>query len=105
MKIDLAIPLHLKECIAVMKGRGAVGDEVIPTIVTDSREARCGDLFIALAREKKDRIAHVNEARSSGAITVSTEYADISVENTENAFLSLAALYRSRLTRLISVIE
>lgn len=104
MKIDLAIPLHLKECIAVMKGRGAIGDEVIPTIVTDSREARCGDLFIALAREKKDRIAHVNEARSSGAITVSTEYADISVENTENAFLSLATLYRSRLTRLISVI-
>ena len=104
MRIDLEIPLRLEECISAMNGRGAIQDVTIRTLVTDSREAICGDLFIALAKEKKDRIAYVKEARSFGAITVSEEYADLSVTDTEEALLSLASLYRSRLTRLVSVV-
>lgn len=70
---------------------------VIRRVVTDSREARAGDLFVALRGKGGDGNEHLGEASARGAYTLSDTRgdADIFVKEVYSALGNIAALYKS----------
>ena len=105
----MIIPLN--EAIAISE-LGAFGfsassdDRVIRRIVTSSREASPDSLFIALDGVTSCGDDYLDEARARGALTLSQKRldADIRVKSTEEAFLSIAALYKSKLRSLMHTV-
>ena len=107
MRIRLDLPLSACElCEAVGAAKDALEDKLITHIVTDSREARTGDLFLPLASEPSQRKMHAKAARQSGATVMgeSDINPDITVSDTRGALLKIAALYKSRLPRLMHTV-
>lgn len=102
MRIILDIPLSLSRLLcAIGNNESPARGSTVSTIVTDSREAREGDLFFALASQRNERETHVRDANARGAITVGdTSDAAIYVTDARRALLSLAVLYKSELPLL-----
>ncbi|HEX4646575.1 MAG TPA: Mur ligase domain-containing protein, partial [Verrucomicrobiae bacterium] len=81
-------------------------ESLVSRVGSDSRQARAGDLFIALAGEKFDGHVFVAEVALKGAVAVMIERAKmpaalpgpcavIAVDNTRQALGRLAARYRA----------
>lgn len=106
MRIALGIPLPFtvlnKYCNAFSK---KVYDSYFTHIVSDSREARCGDLFFSLSKDIS-AAEHISEAKSKGAKTVSSIPcdADFLVDDCETALLKLASFYKTCLKSLSTTI-
>ncbi len=104
MRIKLSIFLSLNEIALATDGiiKKSSKGKIIKYITTDSRIAMPGDLYFAFRGEKYDGELFIKEAASKGALTVSEKSAsaDLLVENTEKAFLSLAGYYKKLLPAL-----
>lgn len=101
MRIKLDIPLTTKEIAAATNGKSC-NNQRITNIVTDSREAEAGDLFIALNGEHFNGEEFINDIVAKGAIPFSTlnNEAGITVSNTKSGLLMLAKFYKRKLTKL-----
>lgn len=91
---------QLAECLALPRPRVA---GVVDNVVTDSREARQGSLFVCLPGENVDGHEYAAAAVAAGAAAVlACRPVDapgapiLQVENTEKALARLASVWRSR---------
>ncbi len=103
MRIILSYPISSHEISRAVSGREkAVSDFTVTAIVTDSREAKSGDLFVALKGEDNSGERYIKDAQKSGAYTLSAEneYADFKVSNTSVALLKLASYYKTKFKNL-----
>ena len=82
------------------------GDLPITRIVTDSKDVKRGDLFLALKGERTDGELYADEAIAKGAVALSRHIGDgrITVADVKDALLRLGGAYRLRLPNLRSVI-
>lgn len=96
-------PRTLSQCARLAGGRVAAGDpdSWISRVVTDSREARPGDLFVALRGERFDGHHFIQDAVAKGAIPLVAEGAEcptgcarIEADDTRAAYSRLAGGYR-----------
>lgn len=87
-------------------GGGYIGNALVKRIVTDSREALSGDLFVALKGERYNGNDYIGEARMRGAFTLSDENknADIFVKSAYAALGDIAAFYKTRLENLVATV-
>lgn len=104
MRIRLDIPLFSDELASYVGAElpKEYCGRVIRFVSTDSRELSEGDLFVGLKGASYDGSDYASEAYEAGAIPLvaaDLPYA-IRVENTERAFLKIAALYKSKLKKL-----
>ena len=93
MRITLGAPLLLSEIARVTNGNLCCEDDaLIKHITTDTRELCEGDLFAAIKGKQFDGENFTREAREKKAFLLSTinTVADILVDNTVDALLSLA---------------
>lgn len=94
MRIKTDYPLHLSEVARILKTDFTI-DTKINAISTDSRNCEKNDLFFAICGENFDGADFINEAKAKGAYTVSNRNnSDFTVENAENALLSVASEYK-----------
>ena len=110
MTVELKSEITLKEIYAVTEsksavpaqGNGNIGKSLVKRIVTDSREAELGDLFVGIKGERYNGNDYISEARARGAYTLSDEdkSADIFVASAYSALGNIAALYKTRLKSL-----
>lgn len=100
MRIKLSIPMTVVEIANNTEG-AILGDNkhIVTHIVTDSREVKEGDLFIALKGKRFNGESYAHEAISRGAVTMSSsrENNGILVSDTRDALLQLAAYYTTKL--------
>lgn len=100
MRIELSIPMTIAE-IANNTDGIILGNnkQIVTHIVTDSREVKEGDLFIALRGKRFNGESYSTEAISRGAALMSShrENCGIFVSDTQNALLRLAAYYTTKL--------
>ena len=96
MVAELKIPITLSE-VAFACGTALNKADIVRRIITDSREALMGDLFIALRGERFNGNDHIAEAKAHGAYTLSDERsdADIFVKEVFSALAYIAAYYKS----------
>ena len=104
MRIELSIPMSLREIAAALNSPIPNENALISFITTDTREICKGDLFFAIKGEKHDGESFVSEAQSLGAYTVSRSGSTIKVKNGEDALLLLSSYYRSKLKKLRRII-
>ena len=98
MRVKLDMPLHLYEIADSVKGKCNTKDFVIHAICTDTREVTAKDLFVALDGENISGENFIPEAISKGAYTLArSDISSISVDDTSNALLNLAAYYKTKL--------
>ncbi len=104
MRIKLDIPLRLSEIVKAVSGNieASFFDVDINFITTDSRKVCNGDLFIAFNGRHFNGNEFVFEAVRYGAIALSTVQIEhgVTVNDTEEAFLNIAKLYKSKLSKL-----
>ena len=105
MRVELDIPLSLREISYVTKSKSAPRDKYISAISTDTREALYNDLFVALTGENESGEKFVDDAIRKGCYALSTKDADgiITVSDTQEALLNLAEYYKSRLGLISTV--
>jgi UDP-N-acetylmuramoyl-tripeptide--D-alanyl-D-alanine ligase len=95
-------PWRLSELARAVEGRLVGEDRDVATVVTDSREASPGSLFIALRGDRTDGSLFVEDAFARGAAGVlategvSASGSAVFVESTNRALLMLAAAERDR---------
>ena len=103
MIITPEIPLTL-DCIssAAISVKNYTENKKIFRIVTNSKEALPGDLFIAVDGERESGESYTKEARERGAYILASRdsEADIKVNDTKDAILSLTAYYKSLLKNI-----
>ncbi len=101
MVIKLSIPIKVSELYSLF-GKAPSHDRPIDKIVTNSKEADGNSLFIALDGAKMNGDDYLPEARSHGALTLSSRRndSDIYTENTEDALLSITTFYKEKLRKL-----
>ncbi|MGI6576179.1 MAG: UDP-N-acetylmuramoyl-tripeptide--D-alanyl-D-alanine ligase [bacterium] len=100
------LPVTVKE---IALATGAImstgqGEEKILDVVTDSRQVKAGDLFVARKGERVDGHNFISAAFAKGAVAALVENDQmpqgngiiLKVENTEQALLHLAAWYRRK---------
>ncbi|MBR5241791.1 MAG: UDP-N-acetylmuramoyl-tripeptide--D-alanyl-D-alanine ligase [Clostridia bacterium] len=114
MTAELRIPITLGDISRAIgnkradlgQGREQIGNFPVKRIVTDSREALAGDLFVALRGERFNGNDYISEAGARGAFTLSDENknADIFVTSALMALGDIAALYKSRLKNLVTTV-
>ena len=102
MRIKTAIPITLgwiKETLGTAKNDDDQRIR-IRAICTDSREIKKGDLFIGIRGESYDGSDFISDVKKISATTIGSENstADIKVEDTTEALLSIAAAYKRLLT-------
>ena len=98
MRVKLEMPLHLYEIVDSVKGKCNTKDFVVHAICTDTREVTAKDLFVALDGESISGENFIAEAISKGAYTLArSDISSISVDDTSNALLNLAAYYKTKL--------
>jgi len=98
MKIYPKFKLTLSEISNAVGAPVQKSDAEINAIVTNSKEASVGDLFIALDGESTSGENFTDFAARAGAFILSKkDSADIKVRDTGAALLSLAAYYKSKL--------
>ncbi len=95
------IPRSLSEIAAAVGGRLVGEDATVTSVVTDSREARTGALFVALVGERDDGDAYVADALGRGAAGAVALHSDgripvVEVADTARALLDLGADERRR---------
>jgi UDP-N-acetylmuramoyl-tripeptide--D-alanyl-D-alanine ligase len=98
------IPRRLSEIAAAVAGRVSGGDAEISRVVTDSRLAKPGALFVALRGDHMDGHAFVSDAFANGASAavvdatheVGADRSLVTVADTGRALLELAADERRR---------
>ena len=66
MRVELDIPLSLREISYVTKSKSAPRDKYISAICTDTREALYNDLFVALTGENERGEKFVDDAIRKG---------------------------------------
>jgi UDP-N-acetylmuramoyl-tripeptide--D-alanyl-D-alanine ligase len=96
------IERSLGEIASAVHGRRSGDDPLISSVVTDSRRAQPGALFVALAGERTDGHAFVRDAFDRGASAALVHRADVQwtvveVADTGEALLALAADERERM--------
>ncbi len=98
MRIKTEIPITLNEAARAL-GLSAKQQKTINSIVTDSREAGYADLFVALRGKSSDGEVYVAEAKENGAFILSSsdQTADLYVNDTYEALLKIASMYKKRL--------
>ena len=101
MRIRLSCELTLKEIALAVGGNEPPENTAVTHLVTDSRMAKRGDLFVALKGEKYDGNQFIDIVNAIGAFTLGngTE-ATIRIESGEIGLLSLANYYKRRLKKL-----
>ena len=101
MRIRLSCELTLKEIALAVGGNEPPENTTVTHLVTDSRMAKRGDLFVALRGEKYDGNEFIDIVNAIGAFTLGngTE-ATIRIESGEIGLLSLANYYKRRLKKL-----
>lgn len=104
MRIKLGIPLTLAEVRFAILGEGGDDTRSVTHISTSSEDCYKGDLFFALKGKFRDGEAYVTNAKSRGALTVSTIDGDITCKSTSDALLSLAKYYKGKLKRLCKTV-
>ena len=113
MTVELKIPITLGEIFEAVGKKAPVaragiriGSALVKRIVTNSREAVPGDLFIAIRGECANGNDHIEEAHAQGAFTLSDEKgcSDIFVEGVYPALGDIAAFYKSRLKNLVATV-
>ena len=97
MRIKLGTPISAVEISSAFSIGNLQFDE-ISHIVTDSREAEEGDLFISLCEDGTKSENYLKDAKARGAVTVGSG-GDIEVPP-RRTLLSLAWLYKTKLKRL-----
>ncbi|MBE6532992.1 MAG: UDP-N-acetylmuramoyl-tripeptide--D-alanyl-D-alanine ligase [Ruminococcaceae bacterium] len=100
MRIELSVPMSAEEISAAVGGSicGAHG-KVITHVVTDSAEAKMGDLFIAIKGKQFDGEEYADEAIHKGALSLSGRRKSygIAVTDTSTALLNIASYYLKKL--------
>ena len=107
MIVKLESPMTVNEIAKAVDGiYDGNPEEKIFRVITDSREAKTGDLFFALGGEHSDGETYVDEAIAGGAIAVSVHARAgvLLVRDTKKALLHLAEEYRRHLSSLLYVI-
>jgi UDP-N-acetylmuramoyl-tripeptide--D-alanyl-D-alanine ligase len=103
------IPRPLSTIAREVGGRLDGGDVEITHVVTDSRDARPGALFVALHGERDDGVRFVSDAFRMGAAAVmmpdgvAAPGPSVAVPSTGNALLRLGAAERSHVTQCVGV--
>jgi len=101
MRIKLGMPITTSEIAFSTNGLLRTENKTVSYITTCSSEVFEGDLFVALAGVHLNGEDYIQEAREKGGIILSTsKYADITVDDTYVALLSLAKDYKKRLPNL-----
>lgn len=102
MRIELEIPLSLREISVAANGKHSCHNKTVYAITTHSKMVKPNDLFIALKGELSSGEFYVDEAREKGAIILSQNQtlADIYCTDTRIALLNIAKLYKSKLKNL-----
>ncbi len=102
MRIALGMPIAICEIAeALMIKANTAKNAVISHLTTDTREAKDGDLFVALRGKDASGEAYIIDAKRRGAYTLaSCSTADLTCDDTESALLSLAGHYKSKLKKL-----
>ena len=105
MKADLSFPYATEELHKLFPVLGNLENAVIDSVVTNSKEAKKGALFVALRGEKNDGHEYLYDAVTNGASAVLTEVpfrdchagvVQYLVDDTAKALGKLAAMYKSR---------
>ena len=107
MTANPELSLTVGEIAKITGGITRTGGELpITRIVTDSKDAKRGDLFLALQGERTDGELYADEAIAKGAVALSRHVGDgrITVADVKDALLRLGGAYRLRLPNLRSVI-
>jgi UDP-N-acetylmuramoyl-tripeptide--D-alanyl-D-alanine ligase len=103
------IPRPLSTIAREVGGRLDGGDVEITHVVTDSRDARPGALFVALHGERDDGVRFVSDAFRMGAAAVmmpdgvAAPGPSVAVPSTGNALLRLGAAERAHVTQCVGV--
>ena len=102
MRVKLDIPLTVEEICSIANGNpGELTNlnEYIQAICTDTRECKHKDLFIAIDGENESGEKYVGEAISKKCHVISTAKLPkvIHVDNTAEALLKIAELYKSKI--------
>ena len=103
MRITLSNPLTLNEIFQNAPSVISINrDAVIHSIVTNSKEAKKNDLFIAISGENTNGENYTEEAKSHGAYILSKRdlNADLVASDTTLAMLEIAAHFKSKLKNL-----
>ena len=95
MRIKLSCKLTLEEIARAVRGRLSSENATVSYVVTDSRTAESGDLFIALKGGSFDGNDYIREASVKGAFTLgAANDATVKADSGECALLRLAHYYR-----------
>lgn len=101
MRIELRFPLMLSEIYKSLLQASSLpfgSDIQINAITTDSRECEPNDLFFAIRGEHEDGEKYIAQALSKGAFAISHNKLSgaIQVEDTSDALLKVASLYKEK---------
>ena len=102
MRVELDIPLHLDEIVKAVNAKKYYKkrlNSIIRAITTDTRECEEGDLFIALKGQCDSGERYVSEAllKQCSVISAIEQSGAIYVDDTNDALLQIAKLYKSKL--------
>lgn len=102
MRIALGIPIPIREIADALRIKvSTTKNAVISHLTTDTREAKDGDLFVALRGKAESGEAYILDAKSRGTYTLaSCSTADLICDDTESSLLRLAGHYKTRLKAL-----
>lgn len=103
MELKTELPLTLDDILFATCGvKHYRESRTINNIITNSKEAGIGDLFIPLKGERFDGEDYIYEAKKRGAYTISSQSrdADITVSDTAFAMLNIAKFYKEKHKRL-----
>lgn len=104
MRIELGVPLTLKQISDMCGGKSMIGDDpIIRHISTDSRTLYPDDLFISLYGSRFNGDDFILAAKKIGAYVLSSRKNDCDIfhENTRDALLHLAHSYKESLPYLL----
>ena len=107
MRIMLDCALSAKEIKTATNAETSLSEELeFKFICTNSKEVMKGDLFVAIRGESLDGNDYAIEAQAHGAYPISEKNLPNSffVPNSRTALLALAALYKTKLRRLICTV-
>ncbi len=102
MRIKLQLPMRLTEIQKITSAFLTSDDATVTHIVTDSREAKERDLFIAIRGEHFDGADYAEDIIKRGGYVLSenSNFSTLTVSSSENALLKIAAYAKNRLTNL-----
>ena len=102
MRIRLNYPIKLSQIQKITSAFLADTDRDVTHIVTDSREAEAGDLFIAIRGEQFNGSDFAEDAMKKGAYVLSerSDFATLTVSSSIDALLKIGVFAKSKLKNL-----